>query len=69
MDYPELKLKSWNLISLCNACHNKAHMRGGNPVHPVDGLTDVGERIKDRKKIQYENWLNSNKDNKNNNKK
>jgi 5-methylcytosine-specific restriction enzyme A len=32
IDYPELRLKSSNLISLCKACHNKAHgsTKGGS---------------------------------------
>ena len=26
-DYPELALKPWNLISLCQQCHNRMHDR------------------------------------------
>lgn len=26
-EYPELAMQDWNLISLCNACHNRMHDR------------------------------------------
>jgi len=29
-DYPDWWLESWNLISLCEACHNRMHLRGTN---------------------------------------
>ena len=38
--YPEYKYSSWNLISLCNRCHNKMHDRDSHE------LTEEGERLK-----------------------
>lgn len=35
--YPERKLDSSNLISLCNQCHNEMHIRGSHE------LTDKGK--------------------------
>jgi 5-methylcytosine-specific restriction endonuclease McrA len=36
-DHPEWRLASWNLISLCNDCHNKMHNRSD------DIPTELGE--------------------------
>ena len=40
--YPEYKYCSWNLISLCNKCHNKMHDR------ETHELTAVGKKLKDK---------------------
>lgn len=37
LEYPELRLESWNLISLCGVCHGKMHDREN------DVLTELGE--------------------------
>lgn len=39
---PELGLESWNLISLCNMCHDMMHDRTSN------NLTELGEQWRDR---------------------
>ena len=40
--YPEWKLASWNMISLCLECHNKMHDRNTNE------LTELGQSWADR---------------------
>ena len=40
--YPEWRLMSWNLISLCHECHNKMHDRDSGK------LTDLGQSWADR---------------------
>ena len=40
--YPERALSSWNLISLCNACHNAMHDRDTHE------LTQAGLALQDR---------------------
>lgn len=35
-DYPDFAWASWNLVSLCPACHNAMHVRD------TDALTDAG---------------------------
>ncbi|KAB2334268.1 HNH endonuclease [Bacillus mesophilum] len=48
-DYPQWRLESWNLISLCGKCHEKMHDR------ITDKLTALGlqwvERVERMKKI------------------
>jgi len=39
-DYPEYALKRWNLISLCQQCHNRMHDRDTHQ------LTEEGKRLK-----------------------
>ncbi|UTI42112.1 HNH endonuclease [Niallia sp. RD1] len=39
---PELRLTSWNLLSLCKTCHEKMHDR------TTDELTDLGIQWVDR---------------------
>lgn len=39
---PELWLESWNLVSLCNKCHEKMHDR------ITDELTALGEEWRER---------------------
>ena len=41
-DYPELRLSTLNLISLCSSCHNSFHDRVTNE------LTDKGLQLVDR---------------------
>lgn len=33
--YPELRLESWNLISLCSTCHDKMHDRINDSLTPL----------------------------------
>ncbi|MNH78584.1 HNH endonuclease [compost metagenome] len=40
--YPELALVSWNLVSLCNPCHDTMHDRASHE------LTEAGNRWKER---------------------
>lgn len=47
-DYPELALLSWNLISLCNDCHNKMHNRVS------DEPTNLGIELQNKIKIKNE---------------
>lgn len=37
LEHPELRLTTWNLLSLCGICHDKMHDRTN------DTLTDLGE--------------------------
>ena len=39
---PDIWLESWNLVSLCNKCHEKMHDRTS------DELTELGERLRGR---------------------
>ncbi|MGG2091910.1 HNH endonuclease [Bacillus sp. S13(2024)] len=39
---PELRLTTWNLISLCNKCHEKMHDR------VTDELTGLGKQWQER---------------------
>jgi 5-methylcytosine-specific restriction enzyme A len=39
---PDLRLESWNLISLCGKCHEKMHDRN------TDILTALGEQWRER---------------------
>lgn len=49
-NYPEYALKRWNLISLCQNCHNKMHDRDTHQ------LTEEGMRL--QKKV----WKNTRQD-------
>ncbi|MBO0962506.1 HNH endonuclease [Neobacillus sp. MM2021_6] len=39
---PDLRLETWNLVSLCNKCHEQMHDR------KTDELTDLGEHWRAR---------------------
>lgn len=41
-DFPELSYETWNLVSLCNACHEKMHKR------QEDELSAVGIELAKR---------------------
>jgi len=47
-DYSELGLTNWNLVSLCNSCHNKMHNRHN------DTATRLGLEWQDKKKKDFE---------------
>ena len=47
-DYSELGLMNWNLVSLCNSCHNKMHNRHD------DTATKLGLEWQDKKKKDFE---------------
>ena len=47
-DYSELGLMNWNLVSLCNGCHNKMHNRHD------DTATKLGLEWQDKKKKDFE---------------
>ena len=34
-DFPELQYEPWNLVSLCNACHEKMHKRQSDDLSAV----------------------------------
>lgn len=40
--YPQYKFSLWNLIALCNECHNQMHKRDSHE------LTAEGERLKSK---------------------
>lgn len=40
--FPELQYEQWNLVSLCNACHERMHRRSDNELSP-DGI-DLAKR-------------------------
>jgi 5-methylcytosine-specific restriction endonuclease McrA len=42
LEYPEWKFESWNLISLCNDCHEAMHVR------LTGELTDKGKALQKR---------------------
>ena len=46
-DYPELSLTGWNLISLCNDCHNKMHNR------VTDEPTHLGMDWQEKRKSKF----------------
>ncbi|WP_265460333.1 HNH endonuclease [Enterococcus sp. HY326] len=47
-DYPALALVNWNLISLCNDCHNKMHNR------LTDKPTQLGIEWQTKRKAEFE---------------
>ena len=53
--YPEYALESWNLISLCQQCHNKMHDRDTHE------LTEEGRRLQ-RKVRQWQKNQSTTKD-------
>ena len=54
-DYAELGLMNWNLISLCNGCHNKMHNR------TTDEPTKLGKEYQDKRKVEFNNYFKNKK--------
>ena len=54
-DYSELGLVNWNLISLCNECHNKMHNR------VTDEATKLGREYQDKRKVDFNNYFKNKK--------
>ena len=50
-DYAELGLMNWNLISLCNECHNKMHNR------LTDEPTNLGKEYQGKRKVEFNNYF------------
>lgn len=48
-NYSELALVNWNLVSLCNECHNKMHNR------LADEATKLGKEFQEKRKIDFKN--------------
>lgn len=58
-DYAELGLMNWNLVSLCDGCHNKMHNRLTNEA------TKLGKEYQSKRKVDFNNYFkNKNKINK-----
>lgn len=58
-DYSELGLTNWNLVSLCNSCHNKMHNRHD------DTATRLGIEWQNKKKKEFELYFKNKNENKN----
>ena len=54
-DYAELGLVNWNLISLCNGCHNKMHNR------LTDEATKLGKEFQSKRKVDFNNYFKNKK--------
>ena len=54
-DYRELGLMNWNLVSLCNGCHNKMHNRITNEA------TKLGKEYQDKIKVEFNNYFKNKK--------
>ena len=54
-DYCELGLVNWNLISLCNECHNKMHNR------LTDEPTKLGKEYQSKRKVDFNNYFKNKK--------
>ena len=50
-DYPKLGLLNWNLISLCDSCHNKMHNRLTNEP------TKLGLEWQSKRKIEFDLFI------------
>lgn len=50
-DFAELGLQNWNLISLCNECHNKMHNR------TTDEPTKLGKEYQSKRKVDFNNYF------------
>lgn len=50
-DFTDLALINWNLISLCNECHNKMHNRAD------DTATKLGKEYQEKRKADFENYF------------
>ena len=49
-DYPELALVGDNLISLCNACHERMHDR------MTGEITELGKQWQERRRAEFEKF-------------
>ena len=54
-DYSELGLQNWNLVSLCNECHNKMHNR------VTDEATKLGKEYQSKRKVEFNNYFKNKK--------
>lgn len=54
-DFAELGLQNWNLVSLCNSCHNKMHNR------LTDEPTKLGKEYQDKRKVDFNNYFKNKK--------
>ena len=54
-DFTELGLVNWNLVSLCNECHNKMHNRITNEA------TKLGKEYQDNRKVDFNNYFKNKK--------
>ena len=54
-DYAELGLQNWNLVSLCNECHNKMHNR------VTDEATKLGKEYQSKRKVDFNNYFKNKK--------
>ena len=54
-DFTELGLVNWNLVSLCNECHNKMHNRITNEA------TKLGKEYQDKRKVDFNNYFKNKK--------
>ena len=54
-DYPKLSFVSWNLISLCNECHNKMHNR------LTGEATKLGKEYQGKRKVEFNNYIKNKK--------
>ena len=50
-DYSELGLVNWNLVSLCNGCHNKMHNR------LTGEATKLGKEYQSKRKVEFNNYF------------
>ena len=53
--HEQLRYTTWNLISLCNLCHNKMHDRDNND------LTEQGKQWQQITRRNYKAYYNSNR--------
>lgn len=49
-DFTELGLVNWNLVSLCDGCHNKMHNR------LTGEATKLGKEYQDKRKVDFNNY-------------
>ena len=54
-DYSELGLQNWNLVSLCNECHNKMHNR------VTDEATKLSKEYQSKRKVEFNNYIKNKK--------
>ena len=54
-DYAELGLVNWNLVSLCDGCHNKMHNRLTNEP------TNLGKEYQSKRKVEFNNYFENKK--------
>ena len=53
--FRELGLQNWNLVSLCNECHNKMHNR------VTDEATKLGKEYQSKRKVEFNNYIKNKK--------